>query len=115
MLDAIPADVPHGGAPMTRQGSAGFPLLPNSGEQFSLDAAQAVHVAHVPFHRSPTMGSRYPQRYPDPLNDESPAEAELAKSLRSLGNDGGRCRSRTYDPLIKRDGFRVSINACWTT
>ena len=44
MLDAIPADVPHGGAPMTRQGSAGFPLLPNSGEQFSLDAAQVLHM-----------------------------------------------------------------------
>ncbi len=44
MLDAIPADVPHGGAPMTRQGSAGFPLLPNSGEHFSLDAAQALHM-----------------------------------------------------------------------
>jgi len=47
------------------------------------------------------MVSRYPQRYPDPQNDESPAEAGLAKSLLSLGNDGGRCRSRTYDPLIK--------------
>jgi hypothetical protein len=47
------------------------------------------------------MVSRYPQCYPDPQNGESPAEAELAKSLHSLGNDGGRCRSRTYDPLIK--------------
>ena len=25
------------------------------------------------------MVSRYPRRYPDPQNDESPAEAELAK------------------------------------
>ncbi len=47
------------------------------------------------------MGSGYPQRYPDPENDESPAEAELAKSLFVRRNDGGRCRSRTYDPLIK--------------
>jgi len=47
------------------------------------------------------MVSRYPQRYPDPRNDESPAEAELANALHSLRNDGGRCRSRTYDPLIK--------------
>ncbi len=44
MLDAIPADVPHGGAGMARQGSAGFPLLPDSGEQFSLDAARAIHM-----------------------------------------------------------------------
>ncbi len=34
------------------------------------------------------MASRYPQRYPDPLNDESPAEAELTKSLRTLRKDG---------------------------
>jgi len=34
------------------------------------------------------MVSRYPQRYPDPQNDESPAEAELAKPLRSLRKDG---------------------------
>jgi len=36
LLDVIPPDVRHGGA--------GFPLLPNSGEQFSLDAAQALHM-----------------------------------------------------------------------
>ncbi len=47
------------------------------------------------------MVRRYPQRYPTPKYDESPAEAELAKSLQTLRNDGGRCRSRTYDPLIK--------------
>ena len=47
------------------------------------------------------MVSRYPQCYPTAQNDESPAEAELAKSLYSLKCDGGRCRSRTYDPLIK--------------
>jgi len=47
------------------------------------------------------MASRYPQRYPNTKIEESPAEAELAKSLQLLRNDGGRCRSRTYDPLIK--------------
>ncbi len=57
MLDAIPADVPHRGAPIcsasdlpcgvasdVRHGGAGFPLLPHSGEQFSLDLAQAIHM-----------------------------------------------------------------------
>ncbi len=58
-------------------------------------------VAHVPPTGAPSWGSGYPQRYPDPENDESPAEAELAKSLFVRRNDGGRCRSRTYDPLIK--------------
>ena len=38
--------------------------------------------------RRPNMASRYPQRYPSPQNDESPAEAELAKPLRSLRKDG---------------------------
>ncbi len=46
------------------------------------------------------MASRYPQRYPDPLNDERPAEAELAKSLRLLRKNGAGCRDRTRDPLI---------------
>ena len=47
------------------------------------------------------MVSRYPCGYPTSQNDESPAEAELAKSLLLQACDGGRCRSRTYDPLIK--------------
>ena len=47
------------------------------------------------------MVSRYPQCYPTPQGDESPTEAELAISLLLLICDGGRCRSRTYDPLIK--------------
>jgi len=46
------------------------------------------------------MVSRYPQRYPDPQNDESPAEAGPAKCLYLLKNDGAGCRNRTRDPLI---------------
>ncbi len=48
------------------------------------------------------MVSRYPKRYPVPQNDEGPAEAEPTKSLIFSRNNGWRCRSRTYDPLITR-------------
>ncbi len=46
------------------------------------------------------MVSRYPQRYPEPQNDVSHAEAELVKCLCLWRNDGAGCRDRTRDPLI---------------
>jgi len=52
------------------------------------------------------MVSRYPKRYPVPQNDEGPAEAEPTKSLIFSRNNGWRCRSRTYDPLITRKLLR---------
>ena len=43
------------------------------------------------------MLSRYPQSYPTPQNDASPAEAEPAKSFNSLAEFGGARRNRTDD------------------
>ena len=60
------------------------------------------------------MVSRYPQRYPDPQNDERPAEAELAKSLRILRFSGERAGARTRDPLIKSPGpAQATASDCW--
>ncbi len=44
---------------------------------------------------------RYPPGYPNSETREASAGAEVSKPLIYLESDGGRCRSRTYDPLIK--------------